>query len=228
MGIITVCRTLNEERNIELFCEEYSKISDRILIVDGGSEDKTIELAEGFDKVKVATFAPRVYRDDIWRNPHGLHLNYMFYWAIAEGAEWIIYDDCDSVPNAHLKKAVPEYFKNPNVDSIMVRRLYIYKNEGHFPKMTEAGSAKWAWRANIKVRASETDPWNHHMKFRGGGTSVRIETPCCLLHHSWPDDEEIERKAAFYRIAKKMPEHQKWHPNVFGGKMEALPEYAKP
>lgn len=226
MGIVTVCRTLNEERNIELFCEEYSKISDLILIVDGGSEDKTIELAESFDKVKVANFIPRVEKDGIWRNPHGLHLNYMFYWAIAQGAEWIIYDDCDSLPNANLKKALPKYFGNPDIETIMVRRLYIYKDEGHFPEMTEVGFAKWAWRTNIRVRASEKDPWNHHME-HGDGACMRIEAPCCLLHYSWPDDEEIERKAAFYKIAKSMEDGQKWSPPLFGGKLEALPEYAK-
>lgn len=227
MGIVTVCRTLNEERNIELFCEEYSKISDLILIVDGGSEDKTIELAEGFDKVMVANFIPRVERDGVWRNPHGLHLNYMFYWAIAEGAEWIIYDDCDSLPNAHLKEVLPEHFGNPDVSVIKVRRLYVYKDEGHFPEMSEAGFAKWAWRTTLRVGASEKDAWHHHMLFEETDKCVQIDFPSCLLHYSWPDDEEIARKAAFYKIAKSMQEGQKWSPPLFGGKLEDLPEYAK-
>ena len=144
MAIITVCRTLNEERNIELFCKEHSKIADTILICDGGSEDRTIELAERFKKVQVVPFTKKVHKGAFWRNPHGLHLNFMFDWAIDEGAEWIIYDDCDSVPNKYLKETLPKYFTSSAYDTIMVRRLYLYKDEGHFPQMSEAGYARWA------------------------------------------------------------------------------------
>lgn len=226
MAIITVCRTLNEERNIELFCEEYSKISDIVLISDGGSEDRTIELAEKFDKVHVEQFEKRVYREDIWRNPHGLHLNSMFDWAIEKGAEWIIYDDCDSLPNKYLKESLPKCFANPAYSTIMVRRLYLYKDEGYFPAMSEAGFARWAWRATLKVRASEKDPWNHHMEFERVDGDAVLEYPNCLLHYSFPHDEEIERKASFYKVAKEMPEHQVWHPTKFGGRIEPLPAWA--
>ena len=227
MAIVTVCRTLNEERNIELFCEEHSKIADIILISDGGSEDRTIELAEKFDKVHVESFEKRVYRGDVWRNPHGLHLNSMFDWAIKNGAEWIVYDDCDSVPNKYMKEALPKYFSNPAYNTIMVRRLYLYKDEGYFPAMSKAGYAVLAWRARLNVRASEDDPWNHHMEFdRNMRMAAKLAYPSCLLHYSFPHDEEIARKAAFYKIAKEMPDHQKWHPTVFGGKIEPLPAWA--
>jgi glycosyltransferase involved in cell wall biosynthesis len=130
MDIITVCRTLNEERNIERFCEEYSKISDAILIVDGGSEDKTVEMAMSYNKVLVTGFYDRVYRDNIWRNPHGLHLNLMFEWAEKMGAAWIIYDDCDSLPNHHLKDNIYIPFANEDCYMVGVKRLYLYKDEG--------------------------------------------------------------------------------------------------
>jgi len=226
VAIITVCRTLNEERNIELFCEEHSKISDIILISDGGSEDRTIELAEKFDKVHVESFEKRVYRGDVWRNPHGLHINSMIDWAIENGAEWIIYDDCDSVPNKYMKENLPIYMSNPAYDTIMVRRLYLYKDEGHFPAMAEVGFAIWAWMAHLEVRASEENPWHHHMEFDRRGKSARLEFPSCLMHYSWPDDEEIERKASFYRVAKKIPDRQIWHPTQFGGKIEPVPAWA--
>lgn len=226
MDVIAVCRTLNEERNIELFCEEYSKIADTILICDGGSEDKTIELAEKFAKVVVVPFEERVYKGDVWRNPHGLHLNFMFDWAITEGADWIIFDDCDSLPNKYLKESLPKCFANPAYATIMVKRLYLYKDEGHFPGMAGAGYARWAWRSSLDVRASEDDPWNHHMLSDRRGKDVKLEYPNCLLHDSFPHDEEIARKAAFYRVAKEMPDHQKWHPTIFGGTIEPLPSWA--
>lgn len=222
--IITICRTLNEKRNIERFCEEYSKISDRILICDGGSEDNTIELAQAFDKVSVIPFRRRVYKDSIWRNPHGKHINFMIGWAKKAGAEWIIFDDCDSVPNKHLKEVIPPEFSNPALNVLMVKRLYLYKDGEYFPRMSDAGLGLWAWRASVSVRASTEDPWNHHMEIPDHAARGSIIEPRVLLHYSWPDDEEIRRKAAFYKIAKDM--EIDWNPVAFGGGLAPIPEWA--
>lgn len=232
MDIITVCRTLNEERNIELFCAEYSKISDAILIVDGGSEDKTVEIAMSFEKVLVAGFFDRVYRDAVWRNPHGGHLNRMFDWAIQLGAEWIIYDDCDSLPNQHLKDNLYIHTSNEDCFMVGVKRLYLYKDEGYFPDLNHPnGYAKWAWRTSLDVRASNEDPWQHTMHFPEPDPEnpywlANMDFPHCLLHYSFPDDEEIERKKKFYTIAKKIPQHGEWNPKQFGGEVKPLPEWA--
>lgn len=232
MDVVTVCRTLNEERNIAKFCEEYSKISDAILIVDGGSEDRTIEIAMTFEKVLVAGFLDRVYREGIWRNPHGLHLNRMFDWAMAMGAEWIIYDDCDSLPNKHMKENLYIHLNNPKCQMVGVKRLYLYKDEGYFPNLnTPNGYAKWAWRASVDVRAEEEDPWQHEMRFPPPDPDnpywyQKMDFPSALLHYSFPDDEEIERKRKFYRVAKKIPDHGEWNPKLFGGEIEELPEWA--
>lgn len=226
--IVTVCRTLNEERNIEAFCREYSKISDLILIADGGSEDRTVELAERFSRVRVADFDERVEKDGVWRNPHGRHLNFMFDWAIDEGAEWIIYDDCDSLPNWTLKQVLPQIVRL-ETQVLMVKRLYLYKDEGHFSEMAAAGYAKWAWRVRnggVTVYADESDPWAHHMHFPADARETILYEPCCLIHTSYPDDEEIERKAAFYKIAKSIPEGSRWDPLEFGGAIDPLPEWA--
>jgi len=224
MDIITVCRTLNEERNIERFCEEYGKISNKILIADGGSEDRTIEIAESFDKVEVKIFDERVEKGGIWRNPHGKHINFMIDWAKEAGADWIIFDDCDSVPNKYLKEVIPPEFSNPALGILMVQRLYLYKNGRYFPRMSSAGAGLWAWRANVDVRASEEDPWAHHMETPNEIARGSIMEPRVLLHYSWPDDEEIQRKAAFYRIAKDMKSD--WHPLTFGGGLAPIPEWA--
>jgi hypothetical protein len=226
--IIAVCRTLNEERNIERFCTEYSKIVDRIMICDGGSEDNTINLTRQFSKVVVVPFEKRVKKKDLagnkaWRNPHGEHINFMIDWARKEGAEWIIFDDCDSVPNKYLKESGPPEFGS-SLGVLKVRRLYLYKEGSYFPQLSNAGLGLWAWRANVNVRASEEDPWKHHMDIPKSAAEGLIDEPRCLLHYSFPDDEEIERKAAFYRIAKDM--EMDWHPRIFGGPITTLPEWA--
>lgn len=229
MNIIAVCRTRNEERNIERFCREYLKIADRVLIADGGSEDRTVEIAREFDRVDVRPFHERVYREGVWRNPQGEHINFMIEWAEGEGADWIIYDDCDSVPNRDLKRFMNSYFESVDLgiqegaDMIAVRRLYLYKDLGHFPQMASVGHAVWAWYADIEVRADESDPWHHHMDFPVSDRIIFVDEPACLLHYSWPDDEEIQRKAAFYEVAK---DTHNWHPREFGGPLAPLPEWA--
>lgn len=222
VNVIAVCRTLNEEANIERFCREYSKIADRILIADGGSSDRTVEIAQTFDKVTVEMFTKRVNRGSVWRNPHGEHINFMIRWAENHNADWIIYDDCDSIPNRGLKQALPSAFEL-TFDMIGVRRLYLFKDEGYFHDMSYAGYAKWAWRSHVKVRADESDPWVHHMEAPPVDSVLYLEEPCCLLHYSWPDDAEIERKAKFYAVAKEAPD---WHPENFGGEVRPLPEWA--
>jgi hypothetical protein len=148
----------------------------------------------------------------------------MIDWAKEAGAEWIIFDDCDSVPNKYLKEVIPPEFNTPGISIIHVRRLYLYKDGEYFPRMSNAGEGLWAWRANVDIRASEEDPWNHHIEVpRDIGTASIIE-PRVLLHYSWPDDEEIQRKAAFYRIAKDM--EIDWHPIAFGGGLAPVPEWA--
>lgn len=223
--IVTVCRTLNEERNITRFCWNYQQISDVILICDGGSDDRTVQLASKFSKVVVEPFQEQVRRGNVWRNPHGRHLNFMFDWAIQNGAEWIIYDDCDSIPNATLKRLLPG-FMELQAEVLKVKRLYTYKNDGYFPQMSDAGYAKWAWRAELSVRASEDDPWAHEMIFPPTGRELTLFEPCCLLHYSYPSDEEIARKAEFYKVAKSMPDDLDWEPLEFGGEIEPLPEWA--
>jgi hypothetical protein len=93
------------------------------------------------------------------------------------------------------------------------------------------GFAKWAWRTDLKVRASEEDPWQHTMKFpepdpENAYWFAKLDFPHCLLHYSFPDDEEIERKREFYTVAKKIPKHGEWNPMQFGGEVKPLPEWA--
>ena len=42
MKIVATCRTLNEEANIERFCESYSQFADQIIVADGGSTDRAV------------------------------------------------------------------------------------------------------------------------------------------------------------------------------------------
>ena len=221
--VIVVCRTRNEERNIERFCTEYAKIVDKILISDGGSEDNTIEIADSMPKTIVESYGERVHKKGVWRNPHGLHINHMIRRAREEGADWILFDDCDSVPNASMKKTILDVFKMPDIQIIKMVRLYLYKDEGHFEKMSGAGFGVWGWRRDTNVSASEDDPWVHHMDYDRDVKAIEIPKPNCLLHFFCPDEEEITRKHEFYKLAKS---ESTAHPTAFGGTVVPLPEWA--
>ncbi len=45
-----------------------------------------------------------------------------------------------------------------------------------------------------------------------------------LLHYSWPDKHEVERKMAFYKTAKDQGDVA--HPFTFGGELADLPDWA--
>src|SRR5690349_6931588 len=100
MKICVAVRVRDEERNIERFCANYAW-ADSILIADGGSQDKTKELALQYPNVKIRDFHEQVLmKHKMVRNPHGQHLNFLIDWAFAEdGADWIIMDDADCFPN---------------------------------------------------------------------------------------------------------------------------------
>jgi glycosyltransferase involved in cell wall biosynthesis len=78
MKIIATLKSRNEEKNIRNAIESYDW-ADRILLADGGSKDKTIEIAREYPKVSVRNFTEKYYREDgSWRNYEGRHLNFLF------------------------------------------------------------------------------------------------------------------------------------------------------
>ena len=137
MRIIAIVRTRDESRNIERFCMNYQWV-DQILVADGGSLDNTIEIAESMPKTQVRKFEDKTQMEnDIWRNPEGPHLNFLRDWAESEGADWILSDDCDCFPNYHLKQDTRELLENTGFDWIYTVRLYLWKNNTHFPDIAK-------------------------------------------------------------------------------------------
>lgn len=236
MKIVVIARTRNESRNIERFCSAY-QWADRILIADGKSEDDTVLLAQRFNNVSTRPFWQMVMMDNgVIRTPHGEHLNFLIDWAIDVGADWIIHDDVDCFPNYLVKRDVrnligihADYF-----DFIYLTRLYLYKDQGHFPKMAQPikrgkwEQGLWAWSSRSGFRFRENIPVTEHQQpvWDIPNEKIhRIEPPYCLLHCPWQDDEMIERKLSFYRKSGEVPNMR--HPMETGLSLEPLPEWAR-
>ncbi len=232
MKVIVTVRTRNEAERIERFVMSY-QWADKILVADGGSTDDTVSIAQSLPKTEVRKFGMRVASDDgrVWRNPHGRHINFLIDWAEEEGADWIIFDDVDCIPNYKMKKLGRLIFIGATEalrDYIMVNRVYFYKEESYFEELTKPTGdwtpSLWAWRANKDIRAKEEDGWEHYIDIHLEGLHRSdVYPPYCLLHYFYPDDEFMKKKLDFYRHMRPTIRD----PKDYGGELLPLEEWMR-
>lgn len=92
---LSVCiATYNEEKNIGACLESIKDIADEIVVVDGSSVDKTVEIAKNF--------RARVY---VRENPPIFHINKQKAFDLAKG-DWILYLDADERVSIKLAKEI--------------------------------------------------------------------------------------------------------------------------
>lgn len=225
MRIVAGCRTLNEAHNVERFIAAHRSFVDDILIADGGSTDNTVELAQEAG-AKVRLFHEMVQcASGGHRNPYGRHINFMIDWAWDEQADFFIFDDCDDVPTLDLQGNARELFETTGFSYINVRRLYVVGESSYYPALNMPGQSVWAWRRGTDVKAAEISPLVHDMLNIPGGDSVlMLEYPSGLLHYSWPNDAEIERKIRFYYSTGEGVLTN--HPDTWAGPRAVLPSWA--
>jgi len=231
MKVIVTARTLNEENRIERFVMSY-QWADKILVADGGSTDNIVTLCQGLPNTEVRMFDEKVFSDDgvVWRNPHGAHINFLIDWATEEGADWIIFDDVDCIPNYQIKKKGRFIFDAYNglCDYLMVNRVYFYKEESYFETLTKPTgdwtTSLWAWRTKKGIRAKEEDGWEHYIDIHLHGLRRGdINPPFCLLHYFYPTDEFMQKKLNFYRHMRPGIRD----PKDYGGKLLPLEDWMK-
>ena len=226
MKIVATLKSRDEEKNIRNAIESYHDWVDEILLADGGSIDKTIEIAKEYPKVSVKEFSEHYHREDgSWRNHEGKHLNFLFEWAKVAGADWIIHDDCDSVPNKNLQRDGRKIIEETQTEMICVCRLYIYGKDKHFRKMAFMNgrweTSLWAWRTGV-LRAEDTQ--RHFTIENIERLSRRNLSPpeYCIRHHFAPDEETIMKKVNDYKLEAPTAVH----PICTYGEPEPLPEWA--
>ncbi len=104
---LSVClATHNEEEFIHYPLDSIYDIADEIIIVDGRSEDKTVEIAKKYgDKV-------HIYGED---NPLMFHINKQKAIEKAKG-EWILQLDADEAVSPELKKEIMNLIDSQRAD----------------------------------------------------------------------------------------------------------------
>ncbi len=235
MKIIATVRTLNEKANIEKFCESYSQFADVLLIADGGSTDNTVLLARKFPKVKVKPYHKTVECEGrILRNPDGPHIQFLIDWAIDEGADWIVHQDCDQRPNRYLKEGIRKILSETDQDFIMVTQIFLWGKDMYLPGLSRTGKGwmqgLWAWRANIGIKIIDKMP-HYLFSFDGEkalnldklGRDKRVLPPKCFMHFGWPTEERVQEHIAYYRNSGLI--EGMTHPLQFGGAPSLLEDW---
>lgn len=86
--------TYNEEENIADCLESIKDIVDEIVIVDGGSKDKTVEIAKSYNAKVIETDNPQIF-----------HINKQKSFDAASG-DWILYLDADERVSKKLAEEI--------------------------------------------------------------------------------------------------------------------------
>ena len=96
--------TFNEEENIERCLSSLKNISDEIVIVDGTSKDRTVEIAKKFG-------AKIIVRE----NPPNFHINKQKAIDACTG-DWILQMDADELVSDELGAEIEKILNSENVD----------------------------------------------------------------------------------------------------------------
>lgn len=232
MNIVVIVRTLNEQSNIENFCRGYAW-ADKIIVVDGGSTDDTLKIADNFTNVETQYFNQKIFIShdgsptNVFMNPESAHQNHAIRLAETARADWIIADDCDGRPNKLLQERARDFLETCGFEELMAPRLYIWGKDKYFPMLNRIGQSMWAWRPYfIEMSCDESDPqqisWQY--KYRNaGGVKGAVGFPYALLHYGWPDEVSVQRKMERYAMWRKPQQH----PLKACGPLEALPAWAE-
>ena len=121
--------TFNEEKNIGPCLESVRQLADEIIVVDGGSTDKTVEIAKKYGAKVIVTDNPPIF-----------HINKQKAIDAATG-DWILQLDADEMVTPELKKEVQDVIRDTKYDGYWIPRKnyflgrYLTKG-GQYPDYT--------------------------------------------------------------------------------------------
>lgn len=226
MRIIATCRVRDEEKNIERFLRTH-QWADKILIADGGSTDRTIEIASAYPKTEVRNYDNKIFRGNKWFNPVMPMINFLLDWAEnEEHADWISFDDADCVPNVVMQKTVREFMENCSGDFILSNRVYVFGTTTYSIDMSlEARGwlgGIWAWRGGIGMRTDNVNSIHQTFSIKDQSNACEMQHPACRLHYFCQTDEDIEKKLDLYRIFDTPTVR---NPLLYAGHLAPLKDY---
>lgn len=127
--ISVVLAVFNEEANLRSCLESVKDLAWEIVIVDGGSRDKTVEIAKQFNVSVIKT-----------NNPLNFHINKNKAIDAAIG-DWILQLDADEVVTSQLAEEIKRVIKNKGISGFWIPRKNFFlgrflKKGGQYPDYT--------------------------------------------------------------------------------------------
>jgi glycosyltransferase involved in cell wall biosynthesis len=236
MNISVIVRIHNEERNLEKFVKAYHDWVDHIFIQDDNSdsEDYIWNVIDEYPKTKLDFYDDKrivTSNKNVTRAYHHIQLNQLIDSAKQVESDWIILDDCDSVPNKHLREGGRQIIEACPLDFVYVTRITFYKDLGYFPEFStpkgSTGHCLWAWRANKGFRFIDNGCNAQRFDRIDSKRIYKLNPPYVLLHYPWPSDEVILQKRERY-TAIYGEEYSRFDPLMFAGKLDKkIPWYAE-
>lgn len=176
---VVIC-TLNEEANIRRCIESVKCIADEIVICDGHSEDRTVEIAKEYG-AKV-----------IYREKDG-HAEPSRYYAISSAAyEWVLSIDADEVMTGKLAEKLKEIVREDKADVVFLGILYNYFgkfikhggffNNKNFPRL---------FRKKVYMETYDRrDEFVHHALFNlkeKANNRIKLPLDYFIEHYPYPN-----------------------------------------
>jgi len=191
-------RCLNEEELLPIFLANH-QFADEIVVVDGGSTDRSEEIARRDPKVRWIEFPLRVPgKRGGWRNPEGKHVNKVI--ASCRG-DWLWVTEMDAIPSEALQRDIRQIIADCSEPAIGTYLYYIAPWRGsyeHYPELIR-GVGLTCWRRELELWADPTQDFDPIIRYDPGRPILALQPPYARVHLSWRTEEVLQAKWAFYR-----------------------------
>lgn len=181
-------RAKNEEKNIERAIRSVQGVADQVVVLDSGSTDKTVELAQ---KMGAEVF----FRE--WTN-YADQINYGV--QLCKG-EWVFVLDADEELSEELRESVMRALKDPECDVYMVCRRTYYM--GKFLK--HAWYPEWRVRLFRKGSVKFEGVLHERAVFEGRACKLKGD----LYHYSYRSLWDQYSKTINYAMLMAKELHEK-------------------
>lgn len=182
MSLSVALATFNEQENIKRCLESVAGLANEVVIIDGGSKDKTVEVARRFGAKVFVTGNPAIF-----------HINKQKAIDKCKN-DWILQLDADEVVTEDLKKEIEGVINQPFAKSLTDGKSYKDKINGYWiPRknwfltrfLTKGGQyPDYTLRLYKKGKGWLPQKTVHEQAVVEGGTGY-LENP--LLHYPYKD-----------------------------------------